>query len=425
MLKIKIIGGKPLNGAVRISGAKNSVLPIMAAALLTDQTLTILNSPYLHDTVTMSSLLLSLGAKLDTTNNSKNNGHIVSIDPSSVNNTTAHIDIVSKMRASFLVLGPLLARFQHAQVALPGGCSIGKRLIDFHLDAFKKMGAKIVVKDEYVTAYVQGRLKGCFIDLKTSSVGATENILMAAALAEGKTIINNAAIEPEVEDLTRCLLKMGADIKRVGSKQLIIHGVDKLYGCEYEIIPDRIEAATYAIASAITGGNIVIHDFDLSHLRCFVSVLKSVGIKVDSIADNAVRVIRESRDINPAHVITNTHPAIATDLQSLFTSLLSIANGQSSIQETIFNNRFGHVAALNEMKANITVSGDTAHIVGVNRLSGTTVKAMDLRAGAALVLAALSADGETIIEDAYHIDRGYEGIEKKLASCGADICRIC
>ena len=418
MSKIRIIGGKPLSGEVKISGAKNSALPIIVASMLTDESVTIRNIPLVEDVKTISLLLTSLGAKV------KKCGKNIFINTASLNNTTAHIDIVSKMRASFLVFGPLLARLGKAKVGLPGGCSIGTRLVNYHLDGLSKMGAQINIKNKYVNAYTTGKLKGSEIFLETPSVGATENILMAATLARGTTIINNAAIEPEVVDLAHFLVSMGAIIEGIGTRKLIIYGVKKLHGCEYKIIPDRIEAATYAIAAAITGGDIILNNIDLLHLFNFIGTLKTIGIRIEILSKNSVKVIGSLNNIKSTNIVTNVYPDIATDLQSLFISLLSIANGKSTVKETIFNNRFGHVTELNSMGADISIKGNIAYIAGIKNLKGAKVRVTDLRAGAALILAGLSANGETIIEEVHHIERGYDNIEGKLSLCGANIQRI-
>ncbi|MBQ4875200.1 MAG: UDP-N-acetylglucosamine 1-carboxyvinyltransferase [Rickettsiaceae bacterium H1] len=418
MSKIKIVGGKPLQGEVKISGSKNACLPIIAASILTDQLVIINNVPVLQDVATMCFLLRSLGAEVKQCDDS------IFIDPSNIDSTLASIDIVSKMRASFLVLGPLLARYGKAKVGLPGGCSIGARLINYHLAALAKMGAVVGIEGKYVTAYTAKKLTGCEIFLKTPSVGATENILMAATLAEGRTVVNNAAIEPEIGDLINCLLTMGAKIEICGTRKFIITGVKKLYGCEYRVIPDRIEAATYALAAVITGGTITLNNVNVSHLLGFIDVLKKIGVEIRCLSDNVIMIFSKNNMIKPVNIETDVYPALATDVQSLFMSLLSIADGKSIIKETIFNNRFGHVRELNLMGAKIKTKGNVAYVLGVKKLKGTKVKVTDLRAGAALVLAGLSANGETIIDQAYHIDRGYDNLERKLSLCGANIERI-
>lgn len=418
MSRIKIIGGHPLKGEIVISGAKNSALPIMAASLLTNQSLVIKNVPLLRDTSTMSSLLKSLGAEV------KRDANIVSIDTHAVEHTVADIDIVSKMRGSFLVLGPLLARFKKAKVGLPGGCLIGARLIDYHLRALAKMGALIFVKNGYVEAHVDQRLKGCEIFLPTPSVGATENIMMAATLAEGDTVINNAAIEPEVTDLSNCLHAMGANITGIGTNKLVVRGVKELYACEYNIIPDRIEAATYAIAAAITDGYVVINNLNVLHLYNFIEKLRIIGVYVKVLSESSIEVSGSLQNMKWANITTGFYPDIATDLQSLLVVLLSLASGQSVVTETVFNNRFGHVEGLQLMGANITITSNVACIVGVKSLQGARVRATDLRAGAALVLAGLAANGETVVEEIHHMERGYESLETKLSLCGAEIERV-
>ncbi len=419
MSKIVIKGGRPLIGNIRISGSKNAALPIMAASLLIDGPIVLNNVPNLKDTQTMSLLLRNLGVKIKTVKNS------VYIDTSMVNNQNACASITRKMRASFLILGPLLSRFGKAKIGLPGGCSLGYRPIDYHIDALVKMGAFVQSDGRYISARTKKRLKGCIIDLPMPSVGATENILMAAVLAEGTTTINNVAIEPEVTDLANFLLSIGADITGIGTRKLIINGVKYLCANkDYNVIPDRIEAATYCIAAYITGGEVTLRNVNFSHIFSFLEVLKKIGAEVQHLSPHSIKILSLKHEIKPIDIITGVYPEIPTDVQSLLTPILALAKGKSSIIETIFNNRFGHVNELNLMGSNIFVKSNKAYISGVNNLSGNTVTATDLRAGAALAIAALSAQGTTIIQKAHHIDRGYENFEAKLQACKADIEKV-
>ena len=424
MSRIKIIGGIPLHGTVKISGSKNSVLPIMAASLLTDEAITIHSVPNLDDVTFMTQLLLSLGVILKVVHN-KNSQYSLCLKSSNIKYTETHIDIASKIRASFLVLGPLLGRFQKAKVAWPGGCDIGTRSVDLHLDSLRKMGASITLEGDYVLAHTKSTLIGAEINLSISSVGATENILMAAVLAKGRTIINNAAIEPEVTDLANFLLLMGAHIKGIGTRTLIIEGVEELSGVQYEIIPDRIEAFTYAAAALITDGEIILENINAKHLSSSLKVLREMGAHIENISDQSLKISRAHKKILPINIITSEYPGISTDIQPILTALLTIADGDAVIQETIFDKRFGHAAALNKLGAAVKVHGNSAHISGVKQLQGSDdIAATDLRSGAALVVAALTAKGETIMKEAYHLDRGYEDVEKKLSLCGANIKRV-
>lgn len=428
MDKIRIIGGKPLVGTIPISGAKNAALPLMAAALLTDKKLTLSNLPYLADVVTMASLLGQHGVALTMNGEGKreggmNLGRVLTLDASNVHNLTAPYEVVRTMRASVLVLGPLLARFGAARVSLPGGCAIGTRPIDLHLRALEQMGAEIELKDGYIHAKVAQRLRGAVIRFEKVSVGATENILMAAALAEGRTVLHNAAREPEVCDLAHCLQKMGARIEGIGTDEIHIEGVDRLHGCDYTVIADRIETGSFAAAAAITGGDVELIGGRMDLLESVVEKFTAAGISVTE-TERGIRVRRVGERIHGIDIMTHPYPGFPTDMQAQMMSLLSIADSASMVTETIFENRYMHVPELMRMGANIVVHGPSAMIRGVSRLRGAEVMATDLRASVSLVIAALAAEGETIIHRVYHLDRGYERLEEKLAGCGATIERI-
>lgn len=427
MDKIKIKGGNKLKGSVDISGAKNAALPLMAACLLTEGELKLFNLPHLVDISTMIHLLVQHGVEFELDGTSKDggsSGEVVLLNANNITSLEAPYSIVRKMRASVLVLGPLLARFGEAKVSLPGGCAIGTRPVDLHLKSLEAMGAKITLEEGYVYAEVDGKLKGADITFEKVSVGATENILMAATLAEGTTILRNAAKEPEVTDLANCLVKMGADIKGLGTDTLTIHGVDKLHGAEYTVISDRIEAGTYMIAAAITDGEIEISGVDISIMTSTIDILKKAGVTVDELDNGNLLVKRSGKDIIGVDVITEPYPDFATDMQAQFMALMCISDGASKIQENIFENRFMHVSELLRMGADIAIDGNTATVTGVKKLKGAELMATDLRASFSLVLAALAAEGETLISRVYHIDRGYERLEEKLLGVGADIERF-
>ncbi len=421
MYKLIIEGNGPLHGHVKISGAKNAVLPLMTAALLTEDELILENVPDLSDVRTMLQLLNSLGVKSEFKNN------ILKLKADNITNRTADYEIVKTMRASYYVLGPLLTRFGDAQVSLPGGCVIGVRPIDIHLKSFEEMGAKITIKGGYINAKSSKRLKGAHISTEifhAASHGATCNVLMAAVLADGITIIENAAKEPEVIDLIKLLNKMGAKIKGAGTSTLTVTGVAKLKGATYSVIPDRIEAGTYAIAAAITKGKIELSGARTKDLMVPLEILKRMGILIEE-TENGFIVDATSEQLKPQNITTEYFPGFPTDLQAQFVALLTLANGESFIKEKIWENRFMHVPELNRMGANITVTSDhTAIIQGVEELSGAKVMATDLRASVALVLAALSAKGTTHVGRIYHLDRGYEKLEEKLRACGAKIKRV-
>lgn len=416
MDKIVIYGGKKLNGEVKISGAKNSALPILFATLLTDDKCKIKNVPVLADIRTTVDFLNFIGKK------TTRKGNIVSCDKSSKLNHIAPYDLVRKMRASVLVMGPLLARLGKVDVSLPGGCSIGARPIDIHLDAFKKMGATIELKEGYIKIFNKGRLTGTDIEFRFASVGATENVLLASVLAKGTTRIINAAKEPEIQDLADVLVKMGAKISGAGTRIITIEGVEKLHGFEHNVIPDRIEAATYMIAALMTKGEIKLTKVNPKHLELVIEKLNEAGadikIKDDSIA------VKWKKEIKPINIKTEVYPGFPTDIQAQWMTLMSLAKGNSIIEETVFENRFLHVCELQRLGANLRIDGRQVSIHGVKELSGAPVMVSDLRAGAALVLAGLCAKGKTEISRIYHLDRGYEALEKKFRKLGANIKRI-
>jgi len=425
MDRIIITGGRPLHGSITISGAKNAALPLMAASILTSETVVLSNIPHLADIMTMAHLLINHGVSFSVDGMSLSQsptGRVILLNGERIKNLEAPYDIVRKMRASILVLGPLVARFGYARVSLPGGCAIGARPIDLHLNALRQMGAEVELDCGYVEVKSQGRLKGTEIHFNFVSVGATENILMAATLAEGRTILHNVAREPEISDLVKLLNAMGAKISGIGTSTLIIDGVDKLSGAYHTVVCDRIEAGTYAVAAVITGGEIVLKNVDYEVCSNIFDRLSTVGAKV-SASGNQVTI--KSKGIRRAHDInTGVFPGFPTDMQAQFMSLLTVADGTSIITENIFENRFMHVPELNRMGAKISLIGNSATVVGVNELRGAEVMATDLRASVSLVLAGLVAEGRTLINRVYHIDRGYERIENKLSQCGADIKRI-
>jgi UDP-N-acetylglucosamine 1-carboxyvinyltransferase len=418
MDRIKIRGGNAMSGQIKVSGAKNSVLPIMAAAIMTPDLVMIENVPSLMDVHSMSDLIKHFGAEI---NHTPENGTLY-IKSHNLQTFDAPYDIVRKMRASVLVLGPLLARFGKAIVSLPGGCAIGTRPIDLHLSGLKEMGAHINIAQGYVDAHVNGRLKGADITFNKVSVGATENLIMAACLAEGNTTLNNAACEPEISDLCNFLNKMGAQINGAGTRTIKITGVDRLHGCSHRIIPDRIEAATYLIAAAITKGNVELTEVRHEHLESVISTLESIGAKLKCSPDSIMLDARNC-SLKPFDIQTAAYPGIPTDVQAQFMALMTTIEGESSIQENVFENRFMHVAELLRMGADIEYHDRLAKVRGVKQLRAAPVMATDLRASVSLILAALVADGESYIHRIYHLDRGYEAIEKKLSQCGIDIVR--
>ena len=418
MEKLLIRGKKELNGEIVASGAKNSALPILAASLLADSPLKVSNLPHLNDITTMIELLGSMGLDIALSEDMD-----VLVDASTIKDLNARYELVKTMRASILVLGPLLTKFHRAKVALPGGCAIGSRPVNLHIQAMREMGADIVLENGYIKAKTKGRLKGANISLDPVSVGATENILMAASLAEGLTTINNAAKEPEVVDLAECLKKMGAEIEGHGTDRIVINGVKTLLGCDFSVMPDRVETATYLTAVAMTGGKIKIKRARPNSVSSVVNKLREAGAVVESGEDWITLEMNNSRP-KATSLSTGPYPSFPTDMQAQFIALNSIAKGTATVTENIFENRFTHVQEIARMGGKITLKGNTAIIEGIKSLIGAPVMATDLRASASLVLAGLVADGATEIDRIYHIDRGYERIEEKLNALGADIERI-
>lgn len=418
MDKFKILGGGPLSGEICISGSKNAALPILAAVLLADSPVTLHNVPHLNDITTMNKLLASMGVQIEGTN-----GHGFVLDSNNITDFTAPYDLVKTMRASILVLGPMLARYGVANVSFPGGCAIGSRPVDIHLRGLEAMGAKIEIDGGYIRATSEGRLKGTHFLMDTVTVGGTENLLMAAALAEGKTILENAAREPEIVDLANMLVAMGANIEGIGTSTLTIHGVESLHGCTYRVMPDRIETGTYLVAAAATRGSVKLTATSASYLEAVIFKLEEAGADITH-GDDWIALDMHGKRPKAVSLKTAPYPAFPTDMQSQFMAMNAVAEGVSHITETIFENRLVQVNELNRMGAHITLEGNTAAVTGVERLSGAPVMASDLRASASLVIAGLVADGETLIDRIYHIDRGYEAIEAKFQSIGASVCRV-
>jgi len=418
MDKLIIEGGVRLDGEIRISGAKNSALPILAASLLTDEALTVGNLPHLHDITTMIELLGVMGveASIDEKLN-------VEINGGSIKSYNAPYDLVKTMRASILVLGPMLSHFGEANVSLPGGCAIGSRPVDLHIRGLQAMGADIVVEDGYIKAKTDGRLKGARVFFDTVSVTGTENILMAATLADGETVLENAAREPEVVDLAKCLITMGADIKGHGTDTITVQGVKKLHGGFYSVLPDRIETGTYLVAAAATGGRVKVKDTCPEVLEAVLVKLRETGAEVTT-GEDWVELDMKGRRPKAVSVHTAPYPAFPTDMQAQFLAMNAIAEGTSTVTETVFENRFMHVHEMMRMGAKASLEGNTAIVTGVEDLKGAPVMATDLRASASLVIAGLVAEGDTTIERIYHIDRGYECIEEKLQLLGAKIRRV-
>ena len=417
MEKLKIIGGSKLSGSISCSGAKNAALPMLAATILSDKAITFKNLPYLQDITTMFEILGSMGADI-----SLNENMDFTISTSNLHDFEARYELVKTMRASILVLGSLVARHGFARIALPGGCAIGSRPVDFHLDALEKLGAKIELKNGYIEASAK-KLRGCEITFPGVSVTGTENIMMAAVLAEGETILRNVAKEPEVEDLANFLISMGAKIQGAGSDEIIIDGVDDLQGSIFSIPADRIEAGTYLIAAAITAGEVTISNIEPIRMNNILDKLKLSGATIN-VGENTIKLSMKDNEISPVDISTAPFPGFPTDMQAQFTVLNSLSNGSSVVTENVFENRFMHVQELNRMGCDITVKGSNAFIRGVPSLNGAPVMATDLRASASLILAGLCAKGETIVDRIYHIDRGYERIEEKLSYLGADITRL-
>jgi len=417
MAKILITGGEPLNGDVRISGAKNAVLPILAASILCDEPLSIGNVPHLHDVTTTMELLGRMGAQLVLDERMK-----IHIDPTHIDSLVAPYDLVKTMRASILVLGPLIAKFGQADVSLPGGCAIGQRPVDLHIKGLQALGAEITVENGYIRARAK-RLKGARVWMDLVTVTGTENIMMAAALAEGTTLIENAAQEPEVVDLAQCLICMGADIEGAGTNTIVIRGVERLKGTHYEVLPDRIEAGTFLVAGAMTGGRVTTKRVRPDTLDAVLCKLEEAGAHLDVGVDSVTLDMRGRRP-RSVDLTTAPYPAFPTDMQAQFTALNTIAEGVGVITETVFENRFMHVQELKRLGADIRIEGNTVIVRGVPRITGAPVMATDLRASASLVLAGLAADGDTEVDRVYHIDRGYECIEEKLLGLGAKVRRL-
>ncbi len=419
MDSILVKGGAPLSGEIPIAGAKNACLTLMPATLLSDDPLTLTNAPRLSDIKTMTTLLQSLGAEVS----SLQEGRVLALSSHNLTSQKADYDIVRKMRASILVLGPLLARYGQATVSLPGGCAIGARPVDLHLRALEALGATLELRDGYVHASASGGLKGGTVAFPFVSVGATENVLMAATLAKGTTVIENAAQEPEIVDLAQCLRTMGARIEGDGTPTITVEGVDQLHGATHRVVTDRIELGTYMLAPAITGGTVECLGGRIGLVQAFAEKLHDAGIEVSETA-RGLSVSRENGRIKPVNVETAPFPGFPTDLQAQMMALLCTANGTSVLEERIFENRFMHAPELMRMGAQIDVQGGTATVTGVDRLKGAPVMATDLRASVSLILAGLAAEGETVVSRVYHLDRGYERVEEKLSACGASIERI-
>lgn len=418
MDKLLITGGNVLNGVVRASGAKNAALPILAATLLTKKPITIKNLPHLHDITTMLELLGSMGCGVIV--DEKLN---VQLDVSTLNQTSAPYELVKTMRASILVLGPLVSHFGEAVVSLPGGCAIGSRPVDLHLRGLEAMGANIQVENGNIVAKVDGRLKGARIFFDKVTVTGTENLLMAAVLADGQTVLENAAREPEVVDLAECLITMGAKITGHGTDTITIDGVKELAGTEYSVMPDRIETGTFLVAAAITGGKVKVIDTDVHSMEAVLSKLEEAGAVIQS-GENWIELDMQGKRPKAVNISTAPYPAFPTDMQAQFVALNAVSDGVGSITENIFENRFMHVDEMLRMGADIDVKGNTAIVKGSQSLKGAPVMATDLRASASLVLSALIAEGDTKIDRIYHIDRGYECIEEKFGSLGAKISRV-
>ncbi|MFX0542886.1 UDP-N-acetylglucosamine 1-carboxyvinyltransferase [Roseovarius sp. S4756] len=419
MDSIIVTGNGPLSGTIPIAGAKNACLTLMPATLLSDEPLTLTNAPRLSDIRTMSQLLGSLGAEVSTLQG----GQVIAMSSHALISQRAEYDIVRKMRASILVLGPLLARFGHAEVSLPGGCAIGARPVDLHLRALEAMGAELELSEGYVLAKAPGGLKGGTYEFPIVSVGATENALMAATLAKGTTVLKNAAREPEIVDLATCLRRMGAQIEGDGTETIIIQGVERLHGATHPVVTDRIELGTYMLAPAICGGEVTCLGGRRALLEAFCEKLEAAGMTVTE-TDKGLTVARGNGDIRAVDVATEPFPGFPTDLQAQFMALMCIAKGKSVLEENIFENRFMHAPELIRMGAKIDVHGGTATVEGVSRLKGAPVMATDLRASVSLILAGLAAEGETIVNRVYHLDRGYEHVEDKLRAVGAKIERV-
>ena len=417
MDKLVITGNGPLSGEVRISGAKNAALPILAATLLSGETVTVGNMPHLQDVTTSIELLGLMGAEITLTDSMH-----VEVNASTVNTHVAPYELVKTMRASILVLGPTLARFGKAKVSLPGGCAIGSRPVNLHIDGLRAMGAEIEVEDGYIDAHAK-RLKGARLVMDMVTVTGTENLMMAATLAEGETVIENAAREPEVTDLANFLIAMGAKIEGAGTDTITIEGVDSLHGCTYDVMPDRIETGTFLVAAAISRGKIRTRDTDPTSLDAVLQKLREAGARIET-GEDWIEIDMDGKRPRAVDIHTAPYPAFPTDMQAQFCALNAVAEGVGTVTETVFENRFMHVLEMQRMGADIRLEGNTAICTGTERLKAAPVMATDLRASAGLVLAALAADGETPVERIYHIDRGYQNIEEKLAGLGGIIRRI-
>jgi UDP-N-acetylglucosamine 1-carboxyvinyltransferase len=427
MDRIRIQGGRALRGTIPISGAKNATLPLMIASLLTDETLILDNVPRLADVVLLQHILSNHGVDIMVSGKrageNEHTGQSMHLSAKTIVDTVAPYHLVSKMRASFWVIAPLLARMGEAKVSMPGGCAIGTRPVDFHLDALRALGAEIEIEAGYVLVKAKHGLKGARIEFPKVSVGATHTALMAAALASGETVIENAAREPEVSDVAACLQKMGAEIDGIGTSTLRVQGAKRLKGARHAVLPDRIETGTYAMAIAMTGGDVVLAGARPELLQDALDVLKKAGTTVE-VTNEGIRIARNGSALEPVEVTTAPFPGFPTDLQAQLMALMSRAKGTSKITETIFENRFMHVSELTRLGARIQLDGDTASIEGVEKLKGAPVMATDLRASVSLVIAGLAAEGETMVHRVYHLDRGFERLEEKLASCGASIERV-
>ena len=417
MQKIVVEGGIPLSGEVQISGAKNAVLPILCATLLADGPVEISNVPHLHDVVTTAKLLAEIGAGI-----SIDERYGITVDPTTVHSQVAPYELVRTMRASVLVLGPLLARYGHAEVSLPGGCAIGSRPVDLHIKGLQTLGATVTVENGFIKARAD-RLRGGRHVFELVSVGATENVLMAATLAEGTTILENAAMEPEIVDLAECLIALGARIEGAGTGRIVVEGVERLHGGAHSVVPDRIEAGTFLVAAAMTGGRITARRTRPDTMKAVLAKLAEAGAELECEGDR-ITLDMQGRRPKAVNITTAPHPAFPTDMQAQFMAMNCVASGVGVINETIFENRFMHVNELLRLGADIRVDGHTAVVRGVERLSGAPVMATDLRASASLILAGLVAEGQTAIDRIYHLDRGYENIEEKLSGLGAKIRRI-
>ncbi|MET3926690.1 UDP-N-acetylglucosamine 1-carboxyvinyltransferase [Devosia sp. 2618] len=428
MDRIRLIGGNELNGEIPISGAKNAALPLMIASLLTDEPLVLQNVPRLADVKQLERILENHGVDIAVHGRRRGEDDVVgqrmTFHAADIVDTTAPYDLVSKMRASFWVIGPLLARCHEARVSLPGGCAIGTRPVDLFLYGLKALGAEIDIDEGYVVAKApKGGLVGTTIHFPKVSVGATHTILMAATLARGTTVIENAAQEPEITNVAECLVAMGAKISGIGTRTLTIEGVEKLHGATVDVIPDRIETGTFAMAVAMTGGNVLLKGARPEHLQSALDILGRTGVDL-TVEPEGLRVYRNGNGIQPVDVETDPFPGFPTDLQAQFMALMTMSAGTSTIRETIFENRYMHVAELARFGADIAVDGQVATVHGKSKLRGAQVMATDLRASVSLVIAGLAAQGETIVNRIYHLDRGFEGLENKLSRCGAEIERL-